>query len=172
MRCLYLNGSSHIRKYWPSSESDTEYFYGGYRKAIMLWVNALYGGSGYLVSFGTSSRHFALSINESGIVTGECSSASVTSDISCAGDWHLLCLRYDGLTESGSAGSNELALYIQCQLVRRIRRLVGWQLQTESVCGAGSLSDSAGFHGMEWTGKQYAGGSEDCKIPKGSKTGV
>lgn len=141
MRCLYLNGSSHIRKYWPSSESDTEYFYGGYRKAIMLWVNAMYGGSGYLVSFGTSSRHFALSINESGIVTGECSSASVTSDISCAGDWHLLCLRYDGLTESGSAGANELSLYIDGVKVASKTASIDTEFNANWCVGSAAWSD-------------------------------
>lgn len=141
MRCLYLNGSSHIRKYWPSSEPDTEYFYGGYRKAIMLWVNALYGGSGYLVSFGTSSRHFALSINESGIVTGECSSASVTSDISCAGDWHLLCLRYDGLTDSDSAGTNELALYIDGVKVSSQTASVDTEFNANWCVGSAAWSD-------------------------------
>lgn len=141
MRCLYLNGSSHIRKYWPSSETDTEYFYGSYRKAILLWVNALYGGSGYLVSFGTSSRHFALSINESGIVTGDCSSASVTSDISCAGDWHLLCLRYDGLTESDSAGNNELALYIDGVKVASKTASINTEFNANWCVGSAAWSD-------------------------------
>lgn len=141
MRCLYLNGSSHIRKYWPSSETDTEYFYGGYRKAILLWVNALYGGSGYLISFGTSSRHFALSINESGIVTGDCSSASVTSDISCAGDWHLLCLRYDGLTESSSAGTNELALYIDGVKVASTTASIDTEFNANWCVGSAAWSD-------------------------------
>lgn len=141
MRCLYLNGSSHIRKYWPSSEPDTEYFYGSYRKAVMLWVNALYGGSGYLVSFGTSSRHFALSINESGIITGDCSSASVTSNISCAGDWHLLCLRYDGLTSSGSAGTNELALYIDGVKVSSKTASIDTEFNANWCVGSAAWSD-------------------------------